>query len=444
MITLKQAAQWCGGSVLPEYESVSFFGAENDSRSICPGQLFVALRAARDGHDFIPKAMQAGAAAVLGERQLPDVPMIVVPDSLKGLQAIAGGWRQSLHGIKLIALTGSVGKTTTKELCAAACSASFSTVWTQKNFNNEIGVPKTLLSLRPDTQVAVVEMGMNHFGELSRLSSIARPDVAVITNIGSMHLENLGSRAGICQAKLEILEGLSPDGIAVLNYDEPLLRQAALPCRTLWFGYGAGCELQGEEVAQSPEQLSFTAVGFGQKLRVELPTPGSHNVMNALAALLAAHCVGVPLDQAAATLRQFRNTGDRLRIFRQHDFTVIADCYNAGPESMGSSFDVLRLQPTEGRRIAVLGDMLELGSYAADAHRTAGEQAAAAADLVLALGPLSVDTARGAGEKGRHFEDRQALLEALRAEARPGDVLLFKGSHGMHMEDILEQFLAPT
>ncbi|MBQ1371639.1 MAG: UDP-N-acetylmuramoyl-tripeptide--D-alanyl-D-alanine ligase [Oscillospiraceae bacterium] len=441
MITLKQAAQWCGGSVLPEYESVCFFGAENDSRAIRPGQLFVALRAARDGHDFIPNAMQAGASAALGERQLPGVPMIVVPDSLKGLQAIARGWRQSLRNTKIIGLTGSVGKTTTKEMCAAACSAVYRTAWTQKNYNNEIGVPKTILSLSADTQVAVVEMGMNHFGEISLLTSIAQPDIAVITNIGSMHLENLGSREGICRAKLEILEGLADNGTAILNYDEPLLRNAAPACRTQWFGYGEGSALRAEEVAQSPDSVSFTAVGFGQRVRVELPTPGIHNVMNALAALLASHCVGVSLDRAAAALKDFRNTGDRLRILREKGYTVIADCYNAGPESMGSSFGVFRLQPTEGRRIAVLGDMLELGSFAADAHRTVGEQAGEAADLVLALGQLSVDIARGAGTKGRHFESREALLEALRAEARPGDVLLFKGSHGMHMETILEAFL---
>ena len=440
MTTLKQAAQWCGGKVLPEYENVAFCGAENDSRSILPGQLFVALRAARDGHDFIGKAMQAGAAAALGERQLPGVPMIVVPDSLTGLQEIARGWRQTLGRTRFIGLTGSVGKTTTKEMTAAACATVRRTQWTQKNYNNDIGVPRTLLDLRPETEVAVVEMGMNHAGELSRLTRLALPDVAVITNIGTMHIENLGSREGICKAKLELLEGLAPDGVAVLNGDEPLLRAAALTCKTLWFGLGTDCDLRAEAVRASAFETAFTAVGFGERVDVLLPTPGEHNVVNALAAMLAAHCVGVPLRQAAEALRSFVNTGDRLRTSEPDGFTVIAACYNAGPESARAALKVLRDIPTQGRRIAVLGDMLELGDFASAAHRTVGEQAAEAADLVLAYGPLSRELAAAAGKKAQHFETKEALLAALCTCAQRGDVLLFKGSHGMHLEQVLQAF----
>ena len=442
MITLKTAAAWCGGTVLKEYENVAFEGAENDSRKILPGQLFVALRAARDGHDFIGKALEAGAAAALGERQLPGVPMIVVPDSLTGLQAIAAGWRETLTGTRFIGLTGSVGKTTTKEMTAAACASVFRTQWTQKNFNNDIGVPRTLLTLRPETEVAVVEMGMNHAGELSRLTRLAQPDVAVITNIGTMHIENLGSREGICKAKLELLEGLAPNGTAVLNGDEPLLRKAALSCRTLWFGLGADCDLRAEEIRVSAFETAFTAVGFGQRVEVLLPTPGAHNVVNALAAMLASHCVGVPLQRAAEALRSFVNTGDRLRTYEQDGFTVIADCYNAGPESSRAALKVLRDIPTEGRRIAVLGDMLELGDFAPAAHRAVGEQAAEAADLILAYGPLSRELAAAAGEKAQHFETKEALLAALRTQAQEGDVLLFKGSHGMHLEQVLQAFFS--
>lgn len=440
MITLKQAALWCGGTVLPEYEAVAFSGAENDSRKILPGQLFVALKAARDGHDFIGKAMEAGAAAALGERQLPGVPMIVAPDSLTALQEIAAHWRGTLTGTRVIGLTGSVGKTTTKEMTAACCAAVCKTQWTQANFNNEIGVPRTLLDLEPDTELAVVEMGMNHAGELSRLTRLARPDVAVITNVGSMHIENLGSREAICRAKLEIMEGLRPEGVAVLHGDEPLLRDSAPACRTLWFGLGANNDLHAEDVVTTPEGSSFTAVGFGRRVPVRLPAPGEHNVVNALAALLAAHCVGVPLTAGAEALAGFVNTGDRLRTYKQAGFTVIADCYNAGPESMAAAFTVLRTTPTAGRRIAVLGDMLELGDFAPAAHRTVGEQAADAADLVLAYGPLSRELTAAAGEKARHFDTREALLEALRTEAKPGDALLFKASHGMHLEKVLQDF----
>jgi UDP-N-acetylmuramoyl-tripeptide--D-alanyl-D-alanine ligase len=444
MIDLKTAAVWANGAVLPEFENICFEGAENDSRQIRPGQLFVALKAARDGHDFIGKALEAGAAAALGERQLPGVPMVVVPDSLTGLQQIGAGWRSTLTGTRFIGLTGSVGKTTTKEMTAAACSVRYRTQWTQKNFNNDIGVPRTLLDLRPDTEVAVVEMGMNHKGELSLLTRLARPDVAVITNVGTMHIENLGSREGIRDAKLEILEGLAPDGVAVLHGDEPLLRAAAPACRTLWFGLDAGNDLRAEDVELSPGGSRFIAVGFGERVPVTLPAPGRHNVVNALAAMLAARCVGVPLAAAAEGLRDFRNTGDRVRTYEQDGYTVIADCYNAGPESMKAAFAVLRDQPAAGRRIAVLGDMLELGAFAPAAHRTVGGQAAEVSDLVLAYGPLSRELVSAAGEKGRHFDSREELLAALREAARPGDVLLFKASHGMHLEKVLDAFFAPT
>ena len=441
MITLKQAAAWANGAVLPEYENVAFEGAENDSRKVKPGQLFVALKAARDGHDFIGKALEAGAAAALGERQLPGVPMVVVPDSLAGLQAIAAGWRATLAGTRFIGLTGSVGKTTTKEMTAAACAAVRRTQWTQANFNNDIGVPRTLLDLRPDTEIAVVEMGMNHAGEISRLTRLARPHVAVITNVGTMHIEYLGSREGIRDAKLEILEGLAPNGVAVLNGDEPLLRNAAPACRTLWFGLGPDNDLRAEEIRPTESGVAFTAVGLGERVPVELPVPGVHFVMNALAALLAAHAVGVPLETAAAGLRGFENTGDRLRLLQKRGYTVIADCYNAGPESMRAALQVLRERPAHGRRIAVLGDMLELGDYAPAAHRTAGAEAAQAADLILAYGPLSRDLAAAAGEKARWFDSRESLLAALRETARPGDLLLFKASHGMRLEQVLEAFL---
>ena len=441
MITLKQAAAWCQGSVLPEYEPVCFEGMETDSRLVQPGQLFTALRAARDGHDFIGKAMASGAAAALGERQLPGVPMLVVPDSRRGLQQIAAGWRRTLTGTRFIGLTGSVGKTTTKEMTAACCAALFRTQWTQKNYNNDLGVPRTLLDLRPETEIAVVEMGMNHFGEISLLTGLTRPDIAVITNIGTMHVENLGSREGICRAKLEILEGLAPDGTAVLNGDEPLLRAAAPACKTLWFGLGPDNDLRAEEIRPTESGVSFTAVGFGRRIPVELPVPGRHYVMNALAAMLAAHCVGVPPEVSAERLRQFENTGNRLRISREKGYSIIADCYNAGPESTAAALAVLRDRPAEGRRIAVLGDMLELGSFAAAAHRKVGEEAAAAADLVLAYGPLARELAAAAGEKARHFDSREALLEALQAAARPGDLILFKASHGMHLEQVLEAFI---
>ena len=441
MITLKQAAAWCRGTVLPEYENVAFSGARADSRLIEPGQLFVALVGARDGHDFIPTAMEKGAAAALGQRQLPGVPMIVVRDSLTALGDIARGWRETEAArVRVVGVTGSVGKTTTKEMIACALSATLRTQKTEKNYNNNIGLPMTVLDLRPDTDAAVIEMGMNHFNEISYLTNIALPDIAVITNIGTMHIENLGTREGICRAKLEILEGLAMHGTAILNGDEPLLRRAVTRRKTLFFGLEKECDLMARDIDNREDGVSFTAEGFGERWRVDLPVPGTHNVCNALAALLAARCAGVPVYLAAEALHSFTNTGDRQNIYVRDGYTVIADCYNAGPESMAAALSILAGRRTEGRRIAVLGDMLELGIHARGAHERVGKLAAETADLVLAYGPMSKWVSDAAGDKGRQFDTHEALLEVLRAEAKPGDVLLFKGSHGMHMEKVLEGF----
>ena len=298
-----------------------------------------------------------------------------------------------------------------------------------------------LTDLTEDTEAAVIEMGMNHFGEISYLTRIARPDVAVITNIGTMHIENLGSREGICKAKLEILEGLSSEGTVILNGDEPLLRAADTGHRTLYFGFGPDNDLRAENVTEDEGKTQFTAVGMGKRFEILLPVEGRHNVMNALAAALVGLTMGLSDTQITAGLAGFRNTGERQNIYEKNGYTVISDCYNAGPESMAAALSILARRKTAGRRIAVLGDMLELGDYGADAHAKVGGLAAQAADLVLTYGPLSRITAEAAGEKGSHYDTHGAMIEALRTLARPGDVLLFKGSHGMHMEKVLEGFI---
>ena len=439
MITLKQAAGWCNGTVLPEYENISFHGARADSRLLEPGQLFVALKGVRDGHDFIPGAMEKGAAAALGERQLPGVPMIVAENSLRALGDIARGYRQTLTA-HTVGITGSVGKTTTKEMIAAVLETGFVTRKTEKNFNNDIGLPMTVLDLNRDTEAAVIEMGMNHFGEISYLTRIARPDVAVITNIGTMHIENLGSREGICRAKLEILEGLSNNGVVILNGDEPLLRGAETGHKTLFFGFSPRCDLRAENLIEAETETRFTAVSKDGSFEIVLPVEGRHNVYNALAAALTGLVLGLSPAQIVSGLGAFQNTGERQHVYERDGYTVISDCYNAGPESMAAALSILARRRTAGRRIAVLGDMLELGDHGPAAHREVGRLAAGAADCVLAYGPLSVELAAAAGEKGRHFDSHAALAQALRELARPGDVLLFKGSHGMHMEKVQELF----
>ena len=441
MISFRQAAQWCGGTVLPEYESLQFSGIRSDSRELKPGNLFAALQGVRDGHDFIPAALEKGAVGALGARQLPGVPMIVVPDPLKAMGNLARGYRAAL-GAKVVGVTGSVGKTTTKEMISAVLETTFRTQHTEKNYNNDIGVPITVLDLQPDCEAAVVEMGMNHAGEISYLAKIARPDVAVITCIGTAHIGNLGSRENICKAKLEILDGMDADGTVILNGDDDLLQKARTGRKTLFFGLGGNCDLRAEDVVEADGETRFTAVGLGERFSVVLPTAGIHNVRNALSAILVGLVCGCAPEAIARGLAGFRNTGNRQNIYEQDGFTVIADCYNAGPESMAASLSVLAGRKTGGRRIAVLGDMLELGDHGPEAHRRVGLLAADCADLVLAYGPLSAGIAAAAGEKGRHFETHEAIIAALRETAKPGDVLLFKGSHGMHLEKVLAAFFA--
>ena len=447
-LTLAQAAALCGGAVTGAGET-QFIGACMDSRQIQPGELFVALRDKRDGAEYAPAAMERGAAAVLADRVLEGFPCLTVENPLTALGQIAAGWRTQWGG-KVAAVTGSVGKTTTKEMIAAVLSRVFQTTKTKANYNNQIGVPLTLLSIPPEGEAAVVEMGMNHFGEISYLTSLAKPDVAVITNIGTMHIEHLGSREGILKAKLEILEGLTPEGTAIFNGDEPLLRNAAPERKPLFFGIDNPCDLRATEIVSGNGAVRFRAVGLGADFRVTVPAEGKHHVYDALAAIAVGLTLGISPTLIAAALEDFSNTGDRQRIFEEQGYTIIADCYNAGPESMGAALEVLGGKPTKGRRIAVLGDMLELGIVAQAAHYRLGEQTAAQADMVFAYGPNCMRVVAGAisagmpEEDARGYTSQTALAADLKRNARPGDVLLFKGSHGMHMEQVLEQFLADS
>ena len=445
-ITLKQAAAWCGGTVQEKYAQVSFFGACNDSRNVREGQLFVALQGQRDGHAFIPAALKSGAAAVLCSRCEGDYPAIVVEDTRKALGDIARQERLRM-GMKVVGITGSVGKSTTKEMIAAVLGSEFRVSKTPANHNNDIGVPMAILGMLEDTQVAVLEMGMNHFREIAYLSAIAKPDVAVIVNIGTMHIEHLGSQEGILKAKLEILEGMSR-GTIVLNGDDAFLKQVhnRPDIAKVFFGSeNSGCDVQGRNIDANSQGLSFTVESTAGSFPVQLSLEGKHFVSDALAAVAVGLKMGVSPENIAKSLGAFRNIGGRQEMLSVNGYTIIKDCYNAGPESMAAALAVLGSKP--GRRIAVLGDMLELGDCAAAEHYRVGRIAAENAQLVLAYGPNSGRVMSGAvtgGMSESHtmaFEDRDALVAALKRLAKPGDVLLFKGSHGMHMELALEGFL---
>ena len=446
-ITLKQAAAWCGGTVESKYENVEFFGANNDTRKIQPGQLFIVLQGARDGHDFIPMAMEKGAAAVLCSRRVGDYPAIYVEDPRIALGQIARAERQRL-GCKTVAITGSVGKSTTKEMVATVLEGSFRISKTPANHNNDIGMPMAILAMPEDTEVAVLEMGMNHFREMAYLSSIGQPDIAAIVNIGTMHIENLGSREGIRKAKLEILEGMAPDGQLFLNGDDNML--ASLPEKPVqavtYFGTDAEKHaIQAENVREEDGHLCFTVHAAGRSFPVELPVEGMHFVPDALAAVSIGLALGVPFQNIQERLSMFQNMQGRQEIYERDGMTIISDCYNAGPESMAAALAVLGKRT--GRRIAVLGDMLELGDCAWAEHYRIGRIAAENAEVIYAYGPNAPRVVGGAitgGKSESHarvFQTHEEMAAALKRIAKPGDILLFKGSRGMRMENVLELFL---
>lgn len=443
-ISLQKAATWCGGKVDPKYQDVTFCGANIDSRKIQPGQLFVALIAARDGHDFIPGALEKGAAAVLCSRVVGDFPAIVVEDTRIALGQIAAGFLQEMAP-KIIGVTGSVGKSTTKEMIAAVLATTYKVSKTPANHNNDLGMPAAVLAMDADSEAVVLEMGMSHFGEIAYLSQMAKPHIGVIINVGTMHIENLGSREGILQAKLEITQGMDASGKLILFGDDDYLwgSRENLPVSAEYFGVGSHCAVRGDNVTHSTEGIRYTACYGDRSFPVYLPLEGEHYVADSLAAIHVGLALGVTEENIQKGLSEFRTMEGRQEIFDHKGITVIKDCYNAGPESMEAALKVLGNR--QGRRIAVLGDMLELGSHSPAAHEKVGQLAAKYAHILLCHGPESVAMLRGAKnagmEQATHYEEKEALAKDLIAMAKPGDIVLFKGSRGMKMELALELFL---
>ena len=451
--TLKQIAAWCGGTVDPEQERIQVRGLCHDTREMEAGAMFFALEGTHDGHTYLPAAKAAGAAAAVVSHLVDvDLPQVVVADTRKALREIAAAYKETLP-CKTVAITGSVGKTTTRTMVMALMRQAYRTYGTVKNYNNDIGLPVTIGKVEEDAQMLVLEMGMNHFGEMRQLTAIGHPDTVVITNIGSMHIENLGSREGILKAKLEILEGLHPGGNCFFNGDEPLLwdlRQKNTQ-KTFYFGIeNIGCDIRALDVELLEDKSRFRVQGLGHDFDVELSLVGLHNVYNALAAISVALYYQVPEEQIQEAMRNFVNTSQRQQTIHWNGYTIIDDTYNAGPESMEAALRVLKDTPGTGekpRHIAVLGDMLELGNHSSGEHHRIGRVAAYKSDILLTYGPQSEHTLRGALTGGMsqrnamNFLTQEELVNVLKNRARPGDVLLFKGSHGMHMEEILKKFM---
>jgi UDP-N-acetylmuramoyl-tripeptide--D-alanyl-D-alanine ligase len=428
---------------------VTFSGVTTDSRAVAAGDLFVALKGERfDGHNYVKQVMEQGAVAALVERRDPawgDFPLLVVRDARLALGELAGHWR-SLFAIPVAALTGSSGKTTVKEMIAAILRAQAGTadqvLATKGNLNNDIGMPLTLLGLRDTHRYAVIEMGMNHPGEIAYLSRIARPDVALIINAQAAHLAGLGTVEAVARAKGEIFEGLAANGTAVINADDPhaaLWQELAGAHRVIRFGLDQQAEVSASFKLQ-PFGSEIEMVTPTGKFAVALPVPGEHNVRNALAAAAVAQALNVDNATIAAGLAKVASVKGRLlKNPCLHGATMIDDTYNANPGSVRAAIAVLADMP--GKKVLVLGDMGELGENARALHAEIGVAAKAAGiDLLFTLGDLSAAAAQAFGEGGRNFEYIEDLLHEIENRLAPDVTVLVKGSRFMQMERVVKSF----
>lgn len=441
MIALKTIAEVLQGTLLGN--DVTVTSVDTDSRRVLPGQLFVALPGEKfDGHDFLPQVAAQGAVAALISKPVEtDLPAVLVKDTRLALGQLASWWRQQL-ALPLIAVTGSNGKTTTKEMIAAIMQVHVGgtdlVLATAGNFNNDIGMPLTLLRLRATHRCAVIEMGMNHLGEIDYLTRLARPNVAVINNAGTAHIGELGSRENIAKAKGEIFAGLAVDGVAVINADSDFAdywRGLNPARRVLSFGMQQAADVQGEMLdGDSQFKLSFQ----DESVEVTLAVPGAHNVMNALAAAASCLAAGVSLTEVAQGLARFAGVKGRLQQKTAAcGARLIDDTYNANPDSMKAALDVL--SSLGANTVFVMGDMGELGADAEAMHAQIGRYAKdRGIRQFYALGTLTKAAAQAFGPQAQHFESLPSLVEALNQAVTAQDIVLVKGSRFMQMERVVQ------
>ncbi|HTT09142.1 MAG TPA: UDP-N-acetylmuramoyl-tripeptide--D-alanyl-D-alanine ligase [Gammaproteobacteria bacterium] len=425
-----------------------FRGVSTDTRQLQAGELFIALRGPRfDAHTLIDEAQRRGAVAAVVEREVASaLPSIEVDHTRTALGRLAAVWREQ-HALSVIAVTGSNGKTTVKDMLAAIFGHAGPVLATRGNLNNDIGVPLTLFQLAPEHRCAVIEMGANHAGEIANLCRIARPTAALITVCAPAHLEGFGSVEGVARAKGEIISGTAADGVVVLNADDPyfpLWRELAQGRRLVRFGLQAPAEvtavMRGEASSGIGSRFDLRLPGAAADVR--LPLPGRHNVMNALAAAACAWALGQDVQAIRAGLENVRPAHGRLEIVPGLCGTVIDDSYNANPASLQAALEVLRLQP--GEHWLVLGDMGELGAESETQHRTAGRMArASGVSRFYGIGPLTRLAVEEFGSGARHFENYTDLISALCAELPENMTVLVKGSRAMHMETIVRAIAAP-
>ncbi len=443
--TVREICAAVGGTLLQGEGSALITGVTTDSRAVSAGQLFIPLTGERfDGHAYIGSALSSGAAGCLTARTpetlLPGKLYVRVADTRLALKALAA-WYRSRFTLPVVQITGSAGKTTTKEMVAAVLSRRYDTLKTQANFNNDIGTPLTLLGLAPQHQAAVIETGMNHFGEIRYLGEMVRPDIAVITNVGDAHIENLGNtRQGILRAKCEIFQHLSPDGIAVLNGDDPLLNTVALPQTILRCGRGENCNVRVTDVDdRGIEGIACTVTTARVSYRLTAASPGSFMIYPMAMAAAIGEALGLTGEEIAAGVAAYVPTGSRMHLIRLPEGRLlIDDCYNANPQAMEEALKLLAVTPAR-RRAAVLGDMGELGELTVSAHRAIG----------VLTGELHLDSVIAIGEKARDiasaapnawwYASVDDAMPVIRAAFTEGTAVLVKASHAMHFENIVKE-----
>jgi UDP-N-acetylmuramoyl-tripeptide--D-alanyl-D-alanine ligase len=450
-LTLSQIATFAGGTVVAGNRDATVSRASTDSRTLQAGDLFVPLRGENfDGHKFIQQAAERGAVGAMVEEKwngtAPDkFALIRVADTLVGYQTLAANYRASLP-LKVIAITGSNGKTSTKDFVAATLGRKFRVTKTEGNFNNHVGLPQTMLAANRDDEIAVWEIGMNHPGEIAALAKLAAPDVAIITNVGMAHIEFMGSREAIAQEKGALAEAIASDGALILNAEDPFSESIATRTRAriVLAGIENG-SVRATDISQNATGSEFTIVEEAHRCRAQLPVPGIHMVQNAMLAVAAGRVFGLSLEECAVGLASTPLTKARLQIKEIDGIQFIDDSYNANPDSMKAALRTLMELDSDGRRIAVLGEMGELGAESERGHREVGETAAEMRiDELIAVGSIGGTIARAAEkaglEKSVAVGSHAAAAELLVKNAASGDLVLIKGSRAARMERVLEEF----
>ena len=441
--TAREICAAVGGTLLQD-SGAPVTGVTTDSRAVQPGQLFIPLVGERfDGHAYISKALEGGAAGCLTaaapETLLPGKLYIQVADTRLALKALAS-WYRDKFDLPVVQVTGSAGKTTTKEMIASVLSQRYNTLRTEGNFNNDIGAPLTLLRLMPEHQAAVIETGMNHFGEIRYLGEMVRPDIAVITNVGDAHIENLGNtRQGILRAKCEIFENLTPEGIAVLNGDDELLNTVTLPQTILRCGVGDGCGVCVTDIDdRGLEGVACTVTIEGEHYRLTTSAPGRYMIYPMAMAAAIGRRLGLTGEEIAAGVAAYTTVGSRMHLIRlPGERLVIDDCYNANPQSMAEGLRMLAASPARNR-VAVLGDMGELGQLTAQAHRDMGALTRRLGLTAVAVGE-KMHALTETDPQAQWFATVEEAMPAIRQLFTPGTAVLVKASHAMHFERIVKE-----